>query len=165
MQLGEIEAHDQIEVAKYLSTLPFVDKERIGIWGWSYGGFMTLVCMSQDEQTFKAGIAIAPVTDYKLYDSAYTERYMRRPQENFRGYEQISLPAKADKLKGNLLIVHGTGDDNVHAQNTMLYVHSLIEADRQFEMQIYPDDNHFLQKGNSYRHLYTRMVNFLQKNL
>ena len=165
MQLGEIEAHDQIETAKYLGTLPFVDKNRIGIWGWSYGGFMTLVCMSQDEQTFKAGISVAPVTDYKLYDSAYTERYMRRPQENFRGYEQISLPAKADKLKGNLLIVHGTGDDNVHAQNTMLYVHSLIEANKQFEMQIYPDDNHFLKKGNSYRHLYTRMVNFLQKNL
>ena len=165
MELGEIEAHDQIETAKYLSTLPYVDKDRIGIWGWSYGGFMTLVCMSQDEQIFKAGIAVAPVTDYKLYDSAYTERYMRRPQENFRGYEKISLFNKADKLKGDLLIVHGTGDDNVHAQNTMLYIHHLIAADKLFDMQLYPDDNHFLKKGNSYRHLYMRMANFLQKNL
>lgn len=165
MKLGQVEAEDQIAAAKYMSSLPYVDKDRIGIWGWSYGGFQTLVCMSQPEQVFKAGIAVAPVTDYRFYDSAYTERYMRRPQENFKGYEATSPLEMAEQLKGNLLIVHGTADDNVHVQNTLLYINRLVEADKQFEMQIYTDENHFMRKGNSYRHLYTRMANFLSNNL
>lgn len=164
-QLGKLEAEDQVATAKYLSTLPYVDKDRIGIWGWSYGGFQALVCMSQEEQVFKAGIAVAPVTDWALYDSAYGERYMRRPQENFVGYEQTSPIGMAEHLKGNLLIVHGTADDNVHVQNTLLYVDKLVALDKQFEMQIYTDNNHYIHNGNAYRHLHTRMVNFLKRNL
>ncbi len=165
MQLGKVEAQDQIATAQYLSTLAYVDKDRIGIWGWSYGGFQTLVCMSQPTQVFKAGVAVAPVTDWALYDTAYGERYMRRPQENFDGFKSTSPINMAEHLKGNLLIVHGTADDNVHVQNTYLYTNKLVELDKQFEMQIYTDDNHYIHKGNAYRHLHTRMVNFLKRNL
>ncbi len=165
MQLGRLEGEDQISTAKYLGTLPYVDAKRIGIWGWSFGGFQTLVCMSQPEQVFKAGISVAPVTDWVLYDSAYGERFMRRPQENFDGYALTSPISMAEHLKGNLLIVHGTADDNVHYHNTLVYVNKLVELDKQFEMQIYTDDNHYIRKGNAYRHLHTRMVNFLKKNL
>ena len=151
--------------ARYFGSLPYVDKDRLAIWGWSFGGYMTLMCMSVDEPVFKAGIAVAPVTDWRFYNTAYTERYMRRPQENFKGYDEGSPLLRADKLNGSLLIVHGTADDNVHVQNTYNYVHRLVEAGKQFEMQIYPDENHFIRKGNSYRHLYHRMKLFLDKNL
>ncbi len=164
-QLGMLETKDQVEGAKYLGQQSFIDKDRIGIWGWSYGGYMTLMAMSTGEKVFKTGIAVAPVTDWRLYNSAYTERFMRRPQENFRGYDQSSALLRADKLQGNLLIVHGTADDNVHTQNTMLYIDKLVAADKQFEMQLYTDKNHSILGQQTRRHLYTRMSGFLLKNL
>lgn len=164
-QLGVLETKDQVEAAKYLGQQSFIDKDRIGIWGWSYGGFMTLMSMSTGEKVFKAGIAVAPVTDWRLYNSAYTERFMRRPQENFKGYDLTSPLQRADKLQGNLLIIHGTADDNVHTQNTMLYIDKLVAADKQFEMQLYTDKNHSILGKQTRRHLYTRMCDFLFKNL
>ena len=164
-QLGILETKDQLEAAAYLGKQPFIDKDRIGIWGWSYGGFMTLMSMSTGEKVFKAGIAVAPVTDWRFYDSSYTERFMRRPQENFKGYDLSSALQRADKLEGRLLIVHGTADDNVHAQNTMLYIDKLVAADKQFEMQLYTDKNHSILGKQTRHHLYTRMSEFLFKNL
>ena len=164
-KIGQLEVADQLGAARYFGSLPYVDSERMAIWGWSFGGYMTLMCLSADKPVFKAGIAVAPVSDWRLYNTAYTERYMRRPQENFSGYDSGSPLMRADKLEGNLLLVHGTADDNVHVQNAYLYVHRLVEAGKQFEMQIYPDENHFIRKGNSYRHLYQRMKLFLDKNL
>jgi dipeptidyl-peptidase-4 len=164
-QLGILETKDQIEVAKYLGKQTYIDKDRIGIWGWSYGGFMTLMAMSTGEQVFKAGVSVAPVTDWRLYNTAYTERFMRRPQENFRGYEITSPILRTEKLNGNLLIIHGTADDNVHVQNTMLYTEKLVEAGKQFEMQLYTDKNHSILGLQTRRHLYTRMSEFLFKNL
>jgi dipeptidyl-peptidase-4 len=164
-KMGMIESEDQIEAAKYLGNLAFIDRSRIGIWGWSYGASMTLWAMSAGEQIFKAGIAVAPVTDWRLYDSAYTERFMGLPQSNFRGYSQTSLLSSAEKLNGKLLIIHGTADDNVHFQNTLLYISKLVEADKQFEMQLYPDKNHSLLGQQTRRHLYTRMSEFLFRNL
>ncbi|MDR3653464.1 MAG: S9 family peptidase [Paludibacter sp.] len=163
--LGLLETTDQVEAAKYLGQQSFIDKDRIGIWGWSYGGYMTLMSMSSGEKVFKAGIAVAPVTDWRLYDSAYTERYMRTPQENFKGYDESSALLRANKLQGNLLIIHGTADDNVHTQNTMLYIDKLVAADKQFEMQLYTDKNHSILGKQTRRHLYTRMTDFLLKNL
>ncbi len=164
-QLGILETKDQIETAKHLANMNFVDKNRIGIWGWSYGGSMVLWSMSSSENIFKAGIAVAPVTDWKLYNTAYTERFMRRPQENFAGYDKTSALGMADKLNGKLLIVHGTADDNVHLQNTMLYIDKLVAADKQFEMQLYTDKNHSILGKQTRRHLYTRMSEFLFSNL
>ena len=164
-RLGTLEVRDQIEAARYLGMQPGIDPQRIGIWGWSYGGFMTLMCMSAPDSPFKAGIAVAPVTDWRLYDAAYTERFMRRPQENFTGYDAASPLLRADSLQGRLLIVHGTADDNVHVQNTMLYVSRLVEAGKQFEMQIYPDKNHSILGKQTRRHLYTRKCDFLFNNL
>ena len=165
MQLGQVEAKDQISAARYLQSLPYVDADRLCLCGWSYGGFQTLTTLSQPDNPFRCGIAIAPVTDWRLYDSAYTERYMRRPQVNESGYNLSNLTDKGDRLNGKLLIVHGLADDNVHAQNTLLYIESLVQAGKQFEMQIYPDDNHFLKKRNNYTHLHRRLMLFLQNNL
>ena len=165
MNIGPREAQDQVAVARHFASLPYVDGSRIAIWGWSFGGFMAIMAMSQPEQVFKAGIAVAPVTDFRLYDSGYTERFMRRPQENVSGYDQTNLASMADKLNGKLLIIHGLADDNVHAQNTFKYVEALNNADKQYEMHIYPDDNHFLKKGNHYSHVYHRMIEFLKNNL
>ena len=164
-QLGLLETKDQVEAAKYLGQQSFIDKDRIAIWGWSYGGYMTLMAMTTGEKVFKAGIAVAPVTDWRFYDSAYTERYMRRPQENFKGYDGSSVLQRADKLQGSLLIVHGTADDNVHTQNTMLFINKLVAADKQFEMQLYTDKNHSILGKQTRHHLYTRMSDFLFKNL
>jgi dipeptidyl-peptidase-4 len=164
-QLNVLETKDQVETAKYLGKQSFIDKDRIAIWGWSYGGTMSLFCMTTGEKVFKAGIAVAPVTDYRLYDTAYAERFMRRPQENFSGYDKSSALLRADKLQGSLLIVHGSADDNVHAQNTMLFIDKLVAADKQFEMQIYTDKNHSILGKQTRRHLYTRMSDFLVKNL
>ena len=165
MQLGQKEAEDLIMAANEIAKRDDIDGEHMAIMGWSYGGYETLFTMSTKGHPFKAGVAIAPVTDWKLYDSAYTERYMRRPQVNDRGYEAASLLNKAADLTGNVLIIHGTADDNVHVQHTMQYIHALVEADKQFEMQLYPDDNHFLRKGNNAAHMHNRILNFLQNNL
>lgn len=164
-QLGILETKDQVEGAKYLGRQPYIDKDRLGIWGWSFGGTMTLMCMSTGEKVFKAGIAVAPVTDWRLYNTAYTERFMRTPQEDFKGYDVSSALQRADKLQGNLLIVHGSADDNVHTQNTMLYIDKLVSAGKQFEMQLYTDKNHSILGKETRRHLYTRMTDFLLKNL
>lgn len=165
MKLGQKEAEDLIMAANEIAKRDDIDGEHMAIMGWSYGGYETLYTMSTKGHPFKAGVAIAPVTDWKLYDSAYTERYMRRPQVNDRGYEAASLLNKAADLTGNVLIIHGTADDNVHVQHTMQYIHALVEADKQFEMQLYPDDNHFLRKGNNAAHMHNRILNFLQNNL
>ena len=165
MQLGQKEAEDQISVAKYLQTLPYVDADKMALCGWSYGGYQTLMSMSTPGALWKCGIAIAPVTSWRLYDSAYTERYMRRPQVNDAGYEKTDAMKQAAQLQGKLLLVHGLADDNVHAQQSWLYVHALVQAGKQFEMQFYPDDNHFLRKVANYEHLHNRILGFLQNNL
>lgn len=165
MQLGLVEAQDQIAAARYVQTLPFVDDQRLCICGWSYGGFQTIMTMSQPDSPFRCGIAIAPVTDWRFYDTAYAERYMRRPQVNEAGYQAADLVARAEQLNGQLLIVHGLADDNVHAQNTLLYVDALVQAGKQFDMQIYPDDNHFLKKRGNYLHLHQTLMRFLRNNL
>lgn len=168
MQLGVKEAEDQMSVAQYLQTLPYVDGERIAICGWSYGGYQTLMCLSKQSDKsplFKCGIAIAPVTSWRLYDSAYTERFMRRPQVNDFGYEGTDLMKMASELTGNLLLVHGLADDNVHAQNTLLYTDALVKAGKQFEMQLYVDDNHSICKPANYAHLHHRIMLFLENNL
>ena len=165
MQLGKYETIDQIEAAKYLGSLPYVDNSRIGIWGWSYGGFMTLLCMTKGADYFKAGIAVAPVTNWRYYDNIYTERFMRTPQENPKGYDDNSPINFVDKLKGKLLICHGTADDNVHVQNSIEIIEKLVQANKQFEMQYYPNRNHSIYGGKTRLHLFTRMTNFILNNL
>ena len=166
MELGVKEAEDQISVARYLKTLPYVDALRLALCGWSYGGYQTLMCLSKQggETIWQCGIAIAPVTSWRLYDSAYTERYMRRPQVNEFGYEKADVMQLASDLTGNLLLVHGLADDNVHAQQSWLYVDALVQAGKQFEMQFYPDDNHFLRNRSNYEHLHRRIMLFLKNH-
>ena len=166
MRLGQKEADDQLSTARFAASLAFVDPERIAIIGWSYGGYQAIRTMSEKEdRLIKCGVAIAPVTDWRLYDTGYTERYMRRPQVNAKGYDQADLKQLASQLQGDLLIIHGLADDNVHAQNTMQYVDALVQAGKQFEMQIYPDDNHFLRKRSNYEHLHRRIMLFLKNKL
>ena len=168
MQLGIKEAEDQMTVAKYLQSLPYVDRNRIALCGWSYGGYQTLMCMSKQAdvgELWKCGIAIAPVTSWRLYDSAYTERFMRRPQVNESGYDGTDLMHMAGDLTGELLIVHGLADDNVHVQNTLLYIDALVKAGKQFDMQLYVDDNHSIRKPENYEHLHKKILLFLQNNL
>ena len=165
MNLGQKEAEDQISVARYIGRMPYADSTRIAMIGWSYGGFQTIRTMSEYNSPIRCGIAIAPVIDWRLYDSAYTERYMRRPQVNDWGYDHADLTLRARDLNGKLLIVHGLADDNVHAQNTLLYIDALVQAGKQFEMQLYPDDNHFLRRRANYEHLHRRLILFLNENL
>lgn len=165
MNLGVKEAEDLIMAAREIAKRPDIDGERMAIMGWSYGGYETLMTMSQKDHPFKAGVAIAPVTDWRLYDSAYTERYMRRPQVNDRGYESASLLPRAKDLTGKMLLIHGTADDNVHVQQAWQYIDALVKADKPFEMQFYPDDNHFLKKGNNALHMHNRILEFLSRNL
>ncbi len=165
MSLGQKEAEDLIMAANEMAKRADIDGERMAILGWSYGGYQTLFTMSQKNHPFKAGVAIAPVTDWRLYDSAYTERYMRRPQVNARGYEEASLLNKAKDLTGDVLIIHGTADDNVHVQHTLQYTDALVRANKQFEMQLYTDDNHHLRKGNNAMHMHNRILGFLERTL
>ena len=165
MNLGVKEAEDLIMAAREIAKRPDIDGERMAIMGWSYGGYETLMTMSQKDHPFKAGVAIAPVTDWRLYDSAYTERYMRRPQVNDHGYESASLLPRAKDLTGKMLLIHGTADDNVHVQQAWQYIDALVKADKPFEMQFYPDDNHFLKKGNNAVHMHNRILEFLSRNL
>jgi len=165
LQLGKYETQDQIEGAKYLGGIPFVDKDRIGIWGWSYGGFISCSCMVKGNGIFKAGIAVAPVTNWRFYDDVYTERYMRTPAENPKGYDDNSPLYFAANLEGHFLICHGTADDNVHTQNTYEFTEKLVQANKQFEMQLYTNRNHSIRGGNTTMHLYTRMTDFLKTNL
>ena len=165
LRMGDLESRDQVEAAQALGKLPYVDAKRIAIWGWSFGGYNTLMSMSVGNGTFKAGIAVAPPTDWKYYDSVYTERFMRTPKENFSGYAATSPIRQAKDLQGKLLLVHGTADDNVHFQQTMDYAEALVQAGKQFDMQVYKDRNHSIYGGNTRYHLYTRMSNFLLDNL
>ncbi|MDR3339531.1 MAG: S9 family peptidase [Candidatus Symbiothrix sp.] len=165
LKLGVYESDDQIAGARYLGTFPYIDKNRIAIWGWSFGGYNTLMSMSRSHGVFKAGIAIAPVTDWRFYDSVYTERFMRTPQENEAGYDAASPLKLAKDLQGRLLLIHGTSDDNVHFQNTLYYTKTLEDSGKQFEMQVYPDKNHSILGIQTRTHLYTRIIDFLNKNL
>ena len=164
-QLGKYESEDQIAAAKYISEWPFIDKERIGIWGWSYGGYMSSLCLLLGHDVFKAAIAVAPVTNWRYYDTIYTERYLQRPQDNPSGYDDYSPVHHAEKLRGALLLVHGTGDDNVHFQNAVEFQNALIKANKQFDSFFYPDRNHGIHGGNTRLHLYTMMTNFIIENL
>ena len=164
-ELGKFEVEDQIAAAKKLGELPYVDANRIGIWGWSYGGFMSSNAILKGNEVFKAAIAVAPVTSWRFYDTVYTERYMTTPQENPSGYDQNSPIYHVDKLKGNYLLIHGSADDNVHVQNTMVMIEALVQANKQFEWAIYPDKNHGIYGGNTRIQLYTKMTEFLKENL
>ncbi|HBL77703.1 MAG: peptidase S9 [Bacteroidetes bacterium GWF2_42_66] len=165
MQLGKCESDDHIETAKYLGSLPYVDKTKIGIWGWSYGGFISALTLAKGGDLFKAGISVAPVTNFRFYDSVYTERYMRTPQENPGGYDDNSIFAVASGIKGRLLLVHGSADDNVHVQNTMELAEAMVQAGVQFDMAIYTDQKHGIRSGNATMHLYNRFMQFLENNL
>ncbi|TXE18903.1 S9 family peptidase [Psychroserpens burtonensis] len=164
-ELGKYEVEDQIQAAKQLGKLAYIDEHNIGIWGWSYGGFMSSNALFKGNDTFSMAIAVAPVTSWRYYDSIYTERYMTTPQENASGYDENSPINHVDKLKGDFLLIHGTGDDNVHVQNTMRMVDALIQADKQFEWMIYPDNNHSIKGGNTRLHLYKKMTNFIHDHL
>jgi dipeptidyl-peptidase-4 len=165
LQLGKYETDDQIAVAKALAKESWVDKDRIGIWGWSYGGFMSSNCILKGNDVFKMAVAVAPVTDWKYYDNIYTERYMRTPQENKSGYEENAPEKLADRLKGKFLLVHGTADDNVHFQNSIMFVDALIKAGKEFDSEYYPNKAHGISGGNTRYHLYKRMTDFILKNL
>lgn len=165
MNLGKKETEDFIDFAKYLGTQSYVDKNRIGMQGWSYGGYMTSLCMTKGADYYKAGIAVAPVTNWKYYDSIYTERFLRTPQENSGGYENNSPINFVDALKGKFLLVHGSADDNVHYQNSMDMVTALVAANKQFDMFIYPNKNHGIYGGTTRLHLFNMMTNFLKENL
>ena len=165
LQLGKYETEDQLEAAYYLGRLRYVDPARIGIFGWSYGAYMSSSCLFKGEGTFKVAIAVAPVTNWKWYDNIYTERYMRTVQENPNGYKDNSPINFVDRLNGDYLLVHGMGDDNVHFQHTAELVNALIEADKQFDTYFYPNRNHGIYGGNTRFHLYTKMTQFLDDKL
>lgn len=164
LNLGNLESKDQVETALYVSSLPYVDKDRIGIWGWSYGGFNTLMSMSEGRGVFRAGVAIAPPTNWKYYDSVYTERYMRTPKENPDGYATNPIE-RAPKLHGALLICHGTADDNVHPQNTYEYSEALVQADKDFRELFYTNRNHSIFGGNTRNHLLRQVAQFFKTEL
>ena len=164
-ELGKYEVEDQIDAAKLLGQRNYIDTSRIGIWGWSYGGFMSSNALFKGNDVFKMAIAVAPVTSWRYYDSIYTERYMTTPQENPSGYDENSPINHVEKLKGDFLLIHGSGDDNVHVQNTMRMVEALVQANKQFELMIYPDKNHGIYGGNTRLQLYTKMTNFINRTL
>lgn len=164
LQLGLRESQDQVETAIYLGSLPYVDKANIGIWGWSFGGFNTLMSMSEGRPVFKAGVAVAAPSNWKYYDTVYTERYMRTPNENAAGYA-INPMERAANLSGSLLLIHGTADDNVHFRNVAEMSEALVQANKQFEMQIYTNRNHSIYGGNTRYHLLIRMCDFFKRNL
>lgn len=164
-QLGKLETEDQIEANRYLANLPYVDGSRIGIFGWSYGGYMSSLCLLKGADEFKMAIAVAPVTNWRYYDSIYTERYMRTPQENATGYDDNSPINHVSKLKGKYLLVHGSADDNVHYQNTMEMTNALVNANKDFDMFIYPNKNHGIYGGYTRLHLFRKMTNFIKENL
>jgi dipeptidyl-peptidase-4 len=165
LNLVKYETEDQIAAAKQLGELPYIDKDRIGIWGWSFGGHMATNCLLKGSDVFKMAIAVAPVTSWRFYDTIYTERYMRTPEENPNGYDDNSPFNYPELLKGDYLLIHGSGDDNVHLQHTMRMVEALIQADKQFDWGVYPDKNHRVEGGNTSLHLYKKMTNFIHNKL
>jgi dipeptidyl-peptidase-4 len=164
-ELGKFEVEDQIAAAQKLGDLSYIDNNRIGIWGWSYGGFMSSNCLFQGADTFAMAIAVAPVSSWRFYDTIYTERYMETPQENASGYDENSPISHVDKLEGDFLLVHGSADDNVHAQNTMRLVEALVQADKDFDWALYPDKNHGIYGGNTRLHLYKKMTRFIKETI
>ena len=164
LRLGDLESHDQVEAALWLGKLSYVDKDRIAIWGWSYGGFNTLMSMSEGRPVFRAGVAIAPVTSWRFYDSIYTERFMRTPKENPTGYDDCPI-SRASQLNGALLLCHGSADDNVHLRNTAEYTEVLVQADKDFRQLVYTNRNHSIFGGNTRNHLFRQCVNFLKEEL
>jgi dipeptidyl-peptidase-4 len=165
MELGKLETEDCIETAKYLGSLPFVDAKRIGMFGWSYGGYLSSLAITKGADHFKAAIAVAPVTNWRYYDNIYTERFMRTPQENPNGYDQNSPVNHVEKMRGSYLLVHGSGDDNVHLQNSMAMIDALVAANKQFDLMVYPDLDHAIYSKHSRLHLFTKMTDFLKRNL
>ena len=164
-QMGKCEAEDQIAAAKYLQTLPYVDASRIGIWGWSFGGYLSALSLFKGDGIFKMAISVAPVTNWRYYDNIYTERFLTKPQDNPSGYDDNSPCFFANKMKGNFLLIHGTADDNVHFQNSMDLVTRLNQAGKQYEQFFYPNKNHSIYGGNTRYHLYVKMTNFILNNL
>jgi len=164
-ELGKYEVEDQIGAAQELGNLPYIDASRIGIWGWSYGGFMSSNCLFQGADTFAMAIAVAPVSSWRFYDTIYTERYMQTPQENASGYDNNSPITHVDKMKGEFMLVHGSADDNVHVQNTWRLVEALVQANKDFDWLVYPDKNHGIYGGNTRLHLYNKMTNFIKESL
>lgn len=164
LRLGDLESHDQVEAALWLGKQSYVDKDRIAIWGWSYGGFNTLMSMSEGRSVFRAGVAIAPVTSWRFYDSIYTERFMRTPKENPTGYDDCPI-SRASQLNGALLLCHGSADDNVHLRNTAEYTEVLVQADKDFRQLVYTNRNHSIFGGNTRNHLFRQCVNFLKEEL
>lgn len=165
LELGKYETIDQIEAARYLGSLPYVDSARIGVWGWSYGGFMSTLCITKGADYFKMAIAVAPVTNWRYYDNIYTERFMRKPKDNVKGYDDNSPIFHVDKLKGKYLLVHGTGDDNVHVQNSIDLISALQKENKQFDLMLYPNKNHGIYGGNTRLHLYTLLTDYILENL
>jgi dipeptidyl-peptidase-4 len=164
-QLGKYEVEDQIDAAKVIGNYPYVDKNRIGIFGWSFGGFMSSNCIMKGADVFKMAIAVAPVTNWRFYDSIYTERYMQTPQENASGYDDNSPINFVSKLQGNFLLIHGSADDNVHVQNSMQMIEALVQANKQFDWAIYPDKNHGIYGGKTRIQLFNKMTNFIKEKL
>lgn len=164
-ELGVREAEDQLSAGRYAAKLPYVDGQRLGIWGWSFGGYNTLMTMCAGNDVFKAGVAVAPVTDWKFYDTVYAERYMRTPQQNADGYQKASVLTRAHNLKGQLLIVTGTADDNVHPQNTYEVAELFVQNDLDFDMMTYTNRNHFITGGKSNFHIYKKVANYFKKSL
>ena len=165
LQLGKYETESQIAAAEYLARQSFIDNSRIGIWGWSFGGFISANSILKGNHIFKTAIAVAPVTDWRFYDTIYTERYMQTPSENPNGYENNSPLNIARKLNGNFLLIHGTADDNVHIQNSMQMIEALVQANKQFDWAIYPDKNHGIYGGYTRVQLFEKMTNYILKNL
>ena len=165
MQLGVREAADLLAAGRYVAALPFVDKDRLAIWGWSYGGYATLMTLCGGNDVYRAGMAVAPVTDWRFYDSVYTERYMRTPQENADGYAKSSVLGRSEALRGNVLVVHGSADDNVHPQNTYELTEQWVQQDKDFDMLLYTNRDHGIRGGNSNVHVYRQLFRFLERNL
>jgi dipeptidyl-peptidase-4 len=165
LKLGELEQIDQAGAARYFGALPYVDQARVGIWGWSFGGYLSSLCLAKSPEVFKMAIAVAPVTSWRFYDNIYTERYLRKPQDNAAGYDDNSPIQFVRNIKGSYLLVHGTADDNVHFQNSAEMVHALVEANIDFDSEFYTDHNHGIYGGNARLHLYRRMTRFVQEKL
>ena len=164
-QMGKVELQDLEDAVQWVSQQAWADPERIGIWGWSYGGYMSSLCITKGAAVFKAAIAVAPVTNWRYYDSIYTERYMGLPKDNGEGYDDNSPINHVSDLKGNYLLVHGTADDNVHYQNSAEMVNALVRANKQFDQFAYPDRNHGIYGGTTRLHLFDLMTDWVLENL
>lgn len=163
--LGVKEAEDQLHAGRYIASLPYTDASRMAIWGWSFGGYNTLMTLCGGNDVYKVGVAVAPVTDFKFYDTVYTERYMRTPQENADGYKKSSVLTRCENLKGKLLVITGTADDNVHPQNTYELTERFVQADIPFDMHVYTNRNHSIRGGNTSNYIYSQILRYLKNNL